>query len=255
MRLHEGLAGLVAEGVRPVAVQQVRNHPRFKYFREAGEDDDQSFLGVPLIDGAVLQGVLVVQTRDARMFCDNEIRMLVEAAAQVAPVVSEARTLDRFIAPTLNACGRWPGICGGAPIRIFVGKGQYLVPPHEIDAAATSHLTRRTKATTTSKGIVHMNDKNFETNTSDNAAHEQLTRRWELPSLDRIRTQAIMAAIVFARRDTTYDPMSSTYADEVKASVDIAADLLERIDRQERDYIARCSQDESGELDTVQSQG
>ena len=102
MRLHEGLAGLVAEGVRPVAVQQVRNHPRFKYFREAGEDDYQSFLGVPVLDGAVLQGVLVLQTREARMFRDHEIRMLVDAAAQVAPVVSEARTLDRFIAPTLE---------------------------------------------------------------------------------------------------------------------------------------------------------
>jgi len=102
MRLHEGLAGLVAEEVRAVAVAQVRNHPRFKYFREAGEDDYQSFLGVPLVDGAVLQGVLVVQTREARMFRDTEIRMLVEAAGQLAPVVSEARTLDRFIAPTLD---------------------------------------------------------------------------------------------------------------------------------------------------------
>src|ERR1035441_2003933 len=32
MSLHEGLAGLVAEQVRPVAVEQVKNHPRFKYF-------------------------------------------------------------------------------------------------------------------------------------------------------------------------------------------------------------------------------
>src|SRR5215475_11922694 len=79
MALHEGLAGLVAEQVCPVAVEQVKNHPRFKYFREAGEDDYQSFLGVPLIDGAVLQGVLVLQTRDARMFRDHEIRMLVDA--------------------------------------------------------------------------------------------------------------------------------------------------------------------------------
>ena len=36
MPIHEGLTGLVAEEVRPVSVQQVRNHPRFKYFREAG---------------------------------------------------------------------------------------------------------------------------------------------------------------------------------------------------------------------------
>src|SRR6195256_1132862 len=31
MGIHEGLAGLVAEPVRPVAVEKVRNHPRFKY--------------------------------------------------------------------------------------------------------------------------------------------------------------------------------------------------------------------------------
>ena len=99
MAIHEGLAGLVAEEVRPVAVEQVNNHPRFKYFREAGEDAYQSFLGVPLIDRGVLQGVLVVQTIEARIFHEEEVRTLAEAATQVAPVVSEARTLDRFIAP------------------------------------------------------------------------------------------------------------------------------------------------------------
>src|SRR5579862_3933124 len=35
--LHEGLVGLVAEQVCPVAVEQARNHPRFKYFAESGE--------------------------------------------------------------------------------------------------------------------------------------------------------------------------------------------------------------------------
>jgi len=99
MALHEGLAGLIAEQVRPLAVDQAKKHPRFKYFREAGEDAYQSFLGVPLIDRGVLQGVLVVQTIEARVFREDEVRMLVEAAAQVAPVVSEARSLDRFIAP------------------------------------------------------------------------------------------------------------------------------------------------------------
>src|SRR6266436_1938886 len=99
MGLHEGLAGLVAEQVRPVAVSQVKTHPRFKYFAEAGEDAYQSFLGVPLIDRGVLQGVLVIQTIAPRVFREDEVRMLTEAAAQVGSVVSEARTLDRFIAP------------------------------------------------------------------------------------------------------------------------------------------------------------
>jgi glycogen phosphorylase len=99
MPLNEGLAGLVAEEVLPVAVDDVRMHPRFKYFKDSGEDEYHSFLGVPLIDAGILQGVLVVQTKASRVFRENEIRMLVEAAGQVAPVVSEARAMDRFIAP------------------------------------------------------------------------------------------------------------------------------------------------------------
>jgi starch phosphorylase len=99
MAIHEGLAGLVAEQVGPVAVEQAQSHPRFKYFSEAGEDAYQSFLGVPLIERGVLQGVLVVQTLEPRVFREDEIHMLSRAAAQVAPVVSEARMLDRFIAP------------------------------------------------------------------------------------------------------------------------------------------------------------
>jgi signal transduction protein with GAF and PtsI domain len=50
MPLHEGLVGLVAEQVLPVAVNDARKHPRFKYFKESGEEDYRSFLGVPLID-------------------------------------------------------------------------------------------------------------------------------------------------------------------------------------------------------------
>src|ERR1700690_3366578 len=58
LALHEGLAGLVAEGVRPVAVDQVAKHPRYKFFGDSGEESYQSFLGVPIIDRGVLQGVL-----------------------------------------------------------------------------------------------------------------------------------------------------------------------------------------------------
>ena len=68
MALSEGLAGLVAERVLPVAVEQAMLHPRFKYFREAGEDIYRSFLGVPVIDRGVLQGVLVVQSVQERTY-------------------------------------------------------------------------------------------------------------------------------------------------------------------------------------------
>jgi hypothetical protein len=86
--------------VRPVNIPKAQNHPRFKYFPDAGEDAYQSFLGVPLVDRGVLQGVLVVQTIDARIFEDGEVRMLSEAAAELGPVVSRSADADRFIAPS-----------------------------------------------------------------------------------------------------------------------------------------------------------
>src|SRR5579871_2711423 len=39
MPLNEGLSGLVAELVKPVAVADARNHPRYKYFEKSGEEE------------------------------------------------------------------------------------------------------------------------------------------------------------------------------------------------------------------------
>jgi starch phosphorylase len=99
MRLTEGLAGLVAEQLKPQVVPDATTHPRFKYFREAGEDPYRSFLGVPVIDRGILQGVLVVQTVERRMFSQDDVRMLVMAGTQLASIVSEARALGQSVAP------------------------------------------------------------------------------------------------------------------------------------------------------------
>ena len=88
MRLDEGLTGLVAERMSPIMEPDAPIHPRFKYFPEAGEDTYHSFLGVPLIESGIVQGVLVVQTMERRPFSPNEIRMLVTVGSQLAPLVS-----------------------------------------------------------------------------------------------------------------------------------------------------------------------
>jgi len=100
MRTTEGLVGLVAEEMRPIVVADAAAHPRFKYFSESGEDPYHSFLGVPVIDRGVLQGVLIVQTIEPRLFPEPDVRLLSMAGAQLAPLVSEARTLGQVVAPT-----------------------------------------------------------------------------------------------------------------------------------------------------------
>ena len=99
MPVTEGLVGLVAEQAKPVVVRDASSHPRFKYFSDIGEDAYRTFLGVPVMDRGVLQGVLVVQATASRVFADDDVRMLSTAGAQLAPIVSEARTEGQFVAP------------------------------------------------------------------------------------------------------------------------------------------------------------
>ena len=43
--------------------------------------------------------MLVVQTLESRAFTDEAVQTLTTAGAQLAPIVSEARTLGQFVAP------------------------------------------------------------------------------------------------------------------------------------------------------------
>ena len=99
MNLREGLAGMVAQHLQPVAVSDVQRHPRFKYFAEAGEDSYHGFLGVPLVDRGLLHGVLVVQTIGEHDFTDADVASLLAAAGEIGRAVADARNRDQFVAP------------------------------------------------------------------------------------------------------------------------------------------------------------
>jgi phosphotransferase system enzyme I (PtsP) len=137
MRLDEGLTGLAAQTLAPVMVDDAFQHPRFKYFPEAGEDPYHSFLGIPLIEGGAVQGVLVVQTLEPRRFSANEQRMLVTVASQLAPLVIGARLLKRVVAaahppaaPSREPSG--PTVLQGVTLSPGAGAGEsYLVTRFE----------------------------------------------------------------------------------------------------------------------------
>lgn len=94
MKVNEGLTGLVVEQRKVVALQEPQNHPRFRYFKETGEERFHSFLGIPLFDRNTPIGVLVVQSRAPRRFSDEDISGLSTIAFQVASIVVNARLLD-----------------------------------------------------------------------------------------------------------------------------------------------------------------
>src|SRR6056297_780492 len=93
MRVGEGLVGRVARHASPVNTANAPAERGFRYMPETGEERFSSFLGVPIQRLGEGLGVLVVQSKDARIYSDDEVYAL----EVVAMVLAEMAELGVFV--------------------------------------------------------------------------------------------------------------------------------------------------------------
>lgn len=93
LRLGEGLVGRVARSATPINTADAPGERGFRYMPETGEEIFSSFLGVPVQRLGEKLGVLVVQSRDKRLYSDDEVYAL----EVVAMVLAEMTELGAFI--------------------------------------------------------------------------------------------------------------------------------------------------------------
>jgi phosphotransferase system, enzyme I, PtsP len=89
----EGLVGVAAKTAVPVATEDARTHPAYRYFPETGEERFRSLLAAPLIVSGVSIGVIAVQTVEPRRFETADVELLRTCAQLIAPVVMNAQLL------------------------------------------------------------------------------------------------------------------------------------------------------------------
>lgn len=87
MKSGEGLVGHVALTARPLNLADAPSHPLFSYRPETGEDPYRAFLGVPILRGGRTLGVLVVQSKDDRIFSEDEVEDLLTVAMVLAEII------------------------------------------------------------------------------------------------------------------------------------------------------------------------
>jgi phosphotransferase system enzyme I (PtsP) len=95
MRLGEGLVGRVARSSAAINTANAPAERGFRYMPETGEEIYSSFLGVPIQRLGEVLGVLVVQSRTARGYSDDEVY----AVEVVAMVLAEMAELGAFKGP------------------------------------------------------------------------------------------------------------------------------------------------------------
>ncbi len=106
LKLGEGLVGRVARTASPVNTANAPAEKGFRFMPETGEEIFSSFLGVPIRRVGEKLGVLVVQSKIAREFSEDEIYAL----EVVAMVLAEMNELGVFLAEgeTVSALHRQP---------------------------------------------------------------------------------------------------------------------------------------------------
>ena len=92
MKLGEGLVGRVARNGLPINTANAPGEKGFRYMPETGEELFSSFLGVPIQRVGEKLGVLVVQSKTARQFSEDDIYAL----DVVAMVLAEMTELGAF---------------------------------------------------------------------------------------------------------------------------------------------------------------
>jgi phosphotransferase system enzyme I (PtsP) len=94
MKTSEGLTGLVIEQKGVLSIENAPDHPRYKYFRETHEEKFHSFLGIPMFERKTPVGVIVIQTKETRVFTAEEISTLATISYQISSIVINAKLLD-----------------------------------------------------------------------------------------------------------------------------------------------------------------
>jgi phosphotransferase system enzyme I (PtsI)/phosphotransferase system enzyme I (PtsP) len=116
----KGLVGLVAQSRHPINIADAAQHPAFYRVSKTQEERYNSFFGVPIVRAGVVIGVLVAQSREARVLSADESAVLVTLGSQLALVVATEsiwQDINKSSAHTLSGIKGAPGV-GIGQIRL-----------------------------------------------------------------------------------------------------------------------------------------
>lgn len=141
LRVGQGLVGLIAAEARPLNLPNARAHPGFAYLPETGEEEYNSFLGVPILRAGRTLGVLVVQNKSHRTYLEDEVEAMQTTAMVIAEMVA-AGELEAIAQKGTGLDLSRPIHAIGVPLSEGVGLGHVVL--HEPRVVVTNLIAEDT---------------------------------------------------------------------------------------------------------------
>ncbi|CAH0532686.1 Phosphoenolpyruvate-dependent phosphotransferase system [Vibrio stylophorae] len=121
LKMGEGLVGWVAKHAEPINLADACEHPNFKHLPGIGEEAFRAFLATPIIYRKAILGVLVVQQRQQRLFDESEESFLVTLAAQLAVVISHAKSQGKWQPSSVGVGIHYTGSAASSGVAVAKG--------------------------------------------------------------------------------------------------------------------------------------
>lgn len=130
LKSSEGLTGYVYRSKRPVIAMPASEHPFYKYFPEIGEEEFESYIGVPIQLQNRFIGVLVGQTKEKRLIHPSEESIFQIISSRIAALLEVADSLERLKGSSSSKKPRrtyqGKGVSSGFAIgNVYIFKGLY----------------------------------------------------------------------------------------------------------------------------------
>lgn len=91
LKIGEGLAGRALKELRPIRTGHASQSEDYRFFPDAGEEDYESYLAVPIRRGVEKIGVLVTQRSGNESFSDVDVATMTVLTSQLATAIENAR--------------------------------------------------------------------------------------------------------------------------------------------------------------------
>jgi phosphotransferase system enzyme I (PtsP) len=143
LRLGEGLVGLIAAEAEPLSLDDAPAHPSFAYKQETGEENYNSFLGVPVLRAGQTLGVLVVQNAERRHYGEDEVEAMLTTATILAEMIATS-DFDNLIKPGSDIDLRRPRMFNGVSFTDGIALGKVVL--HDPRVVVTNFIAEDTDA-------------------------------------------------------------------------------------------------------------
>ncbi len=144
IRYGDGLIGMVGQREEPMNLENAPAHENYVYVKGLGDHEYHGFLGLPILYQGNLQGVLILQQREAEVFFEEDVANLITLTSQLGGELFAARAkgaLQKLLKGKRSKKSGQVLVGSSSSKGVVIGRTVIVYPPANLQAVPDKKTT------------------------------------------------------------------------------------------------------------------